>query len=53
LAKGLGEPPGKIRQFAYGICNDCIHQKDYPQLVEEIILNDAMSRVSEFVKMGL
>lgn len=45
LAKGLGEPPGKIRQFAYGICNDCIHQKDYPQLVEEIILNDAMSRV--------
>lgn len=35
LAKVLGEPPGKIRQFAYGICNDCMHKKDYPELVEE------------------
>jgi len=45
LAKVLGEPPGKIRQFAYGICKDCMHLGDYPQRVEEIILNDAMSRV--------
>lgn len=45
LAKILGEPPGKIRHFAYPICNDCMHQKDFPQRVEEIIHNDAMPSV--------
>ncbi len=44
-AKLLGVPPGKIRQFAFPVCRDCLHRKDTPQRAEDMILNNEMADV--------
>ena len=44
-AKVLGEPTGKNRGFAYGVCRDCAELKNNEELVEDEILGRLMANV--------
>jgi hypothetical protein len=44
FAAKVGKPKNKLRLFVYPLCARCQKKKNFPELVEDILLADTLSR---------